>query len=201
MPVDVRKRLQPAERRARVLAAALGAFARDGYRGAAMSEIAAAAGVTKPVLYDHFPSKQALFAAVLEGVRARLLGLSSEIATQPIDPESRFRLSVESFFSFAEEHPEALRVLLLVPKGDAEAEAVSAEVQAGASAAIAAMLAPYMAGAEPVRVAATTEFLKHGVHALAEWWLDHPETPKETLVDVVMRAAWTGLGTDRPVRA
>ena len=61
-----RRRLTAEERRAKILSAAVQAFATDGYDRTSMDHIAALSKVTKPVLYDHFPSKQALFLTVLE---------------------------------------------------------------------------------------------------------------------------------------
>src|SRR6266508_3592764 len=59
-------RLPAAVRRAQLLDVARRVFGRDGYRGASMESIAEAAGVTKPVLYQHFPSKHALYGSLLE---------------------------------------------------------------------------------------------------------------------------------------
>jgi AcrR family transcriptional regulator len=73
MESSVRKRLSAEQRRAKILSAAVRAFARDGYDGTTMDEIAARAQITKPVLYDHFSSKQALFLTVLETIRDGLI--------------------------------------------------------------------------------------------------------------------------------
>src|SRR3954453_20397206 len=67
-----RRRLTGDERRAAILQAARGAFARHGFHGAGTSEIAAAAGCSEPMIYKHFPSKQALFAAVLQDATLEL---------------------------------------------------------------------------------------------------------------------------------
>jgi AcrR family transcriptional regulator len=64
--VPARQRLSAEDRRASIIAAARVLFARNGFRGTGTSDIAAAAGCSEPVLYKHFASKQALFAAVLE---------------------------------------------------------------------------------------------------------------------------------------
>ena len=61
-----------AERRAQLLGVARRLFARDGYRGASMESIAEAAGVTKPVLYQHFSSKRALYEALLASELSKL---------------------------------------------------------------------------------------------------------------------------------
>ena len=61
-------RLSRPRRRQRILDAAVEAFAARGYEAASMSEIAASAGITKPVLYDHFASKRDLFVELMESV-------------------------------------------------------------------------------------------------------------------------------------
>ena len=63
------------ERRALILRAAGRAFARDGYAGTRLDDVAAAAGVTKPMVYRHFASKKALYMALLEQARGRPAGL------------------------------------------------------------------------------------------------------------------------------
>ena len=65
-------RLPAAERRDQLLTAALAVFSRDGYHGTSMNDVAVAAGVTKPVLYQHFPSKQSLYVELLSDVGAQL---------------------------------------------------------------------------------------------------------------------------------
>jgi AcrR family transcriptional regulator len=61
-----RTRLSPAERRASILTAATGVFSRVGYQKAKMSEVAAAVGVTEPVVFQNFGTKAGLYVAVLE---------------------------------------------------------------------------------------------------------------------------------------
>src|SRR6185312_1539381 len=68
-----RQRLTAENRRAAIIEAARVLFARNGFRGTGTSEIAAAAGCSEPIIYKHFASKQALFAAVLED-STRLMG-------------------------------------------------------------------------------------------------------------------------------
>ena len=66
MTTDLKGRLPRDERRAQLLAAALEVFTQAGYHSAAMDEIADRANVSKPVLYQHFPSKLDLYLAVLD---------------------------------------------------------------------------------------------------------------------------------------
>jgi len=182
------------ERRGQVLAASLRKFAEVGYDAASMNAIAAAAGITKPVLYDYFPSKQDLFAAVLEGIRDDLLARGVAISARHASREQRFRFAIEAFFRFADEHPEAMRVLLLIPQTSATAAMLSKKVQAGATAGIASFLHMLCRPMESGKLDAAAEFLKAGLHALAEWRIDGRPTTREEIVELVMQVVWQGLG-------
>ena len=132
-----RRRLTAEKRRAKIVSAAVQAFATDGYDRTSMDRIAALSKVTKPVLYDHFPSKQALFLTVLESIRDGLIDKGKAIAEAGDGPEQKFRRAVDAFLQFVEGQPDAARVLLMVPRGDTAAAKISREVQAGAAAGIA----------------------------------------------------------------
>jgi AcrR family transcriptional regulator len=191
-------RLPGPERRERILAAAIDAFASRGYDAASVSQIAGAAGITKPVLYDHFPSKRRLFQDAVEGIRDELIARGAEVMARDAPLEERIRAAVDAFFAYVEERPAAARVLLVTPRGEPELTEVSQRVQAEATAGIAALLA-----AEPSvlakardrerRLELMTEFLKQGMHGLAEWWAEHPDTPRQVLVDTVLDLTWAGL--------
>jgi AcrR family transcriptional regulator len=87
MKTTTRKRLTAMQRRTQLLSVALAQFAAAGYHDTSMVDVATRAGVTKPLLYDHFSSKQELFLAVLESIRDELLALGAAAAAQPIAPE------------------------------------------------------------------------------------------------------------------
>jgi len=194
MSVSGRIRLPAAERRARILRAAEQQFAARGYHATSMDDIAAAAGVTKPVVYDHFGSKLDLYVRLTEGIRDELTSLGAAAMAADAAPEQRIRNGVEAFFAFVEQRPEAARVLLFIPQGEPELVDAARVVQAGATSAIAAMLAgdPALRAGER-RLELYAEFMKQGIHALAEWWSQHPETPRAELVDAVMELIWSGL--------
>jgi AcrR family transcriptional regulator len=191
-------RLSAPVRRRRILDAAVTAFADRGYDAASVKQIASAAGITKPVLYDHFASKRRLFEEAIEGIRDELIARSADVMAREAPIEERIRAAVDAFFAYVEERPAAARVLLVTPRGEPELAGVSRRVQAEATAGIAALLAAapeLLPGARDRerRLELMTEFLKQGMHGLAEWWADHPETPRKPLVDAVMDVAWTGL--------
>jgi len=206
MKSSARKRLSAENRRATIVDAAIRSFAAEGFDGTSMDAIAARAGVTKPVIYDHFPSKGALFMSVLEAVRDDLLARGQTIGGAPMDGRTTRRAWIDAFFAFVEDEPDAARVLLVVPHGGPEAAWLSREVQAGAAAGIARLLAPTLPLRERWRIAAAAEFFKAGLHALAEWWLDNPGPSRSELVDIVMESTRIGMpepsgGAETPTHA
>ncbi len=148
--------------------------------------------MTKPVLYDHFPSKQALFLTVLELIRDGLIAKGKAIVEAGDGPEQKFRRAVDAFLQFVEGQPDAARVLLMVPRDATAAAKISREVQAGAAAGIAALLAAFMPESPPWRRQAAAKFLKEGLHAVAEWWLENPGPSREEIVEVVTGLVWSG---------
>ena len=109
---DAKARLPRDERRAQLLAAALEVFTSAGYHSAAMDEIADRAGVSKPVLYQHFPSKLDLYLAVLDiHIDSLVFEIQKAIASTP-DNSNRVRATVVAYFNFIESEGEAFRLLV-----------------------------------------------------------------------------------------
>ena len=99
-------RLPPDERRRQLLDVACVEFAERGFHATSMDDIAEAAGVTKPVLYQHFPSKRALFVELLDDVGGRLLDVLTEATEQRRRPAaSGSRQGFAAYFRFVDERP------------------------------------------------------------------------------------------------
>jgi AcrR family transcriptional regulator len=108
---DNKLRLPRDERRALLLAAALEVFTAAGYHSAAMDEIADRASVSKPVLYQHFPSKLDLYLAVLDlHIDSLVFQIQRAIASTP-ENSDRVRATVDAYFDFIESEGEAFRLL------------------------------------------------------------------------------------------
>jgi AcrR family transcriptional regulator len=104
-------RLSAADRRQQLLEVALPIFARNGYHSASMNEIAEAAGVTKPVLYQHFESKRDLYQALLNEVGARLLNAIIKGAGVASDGREQTELGFRAYFRWVAEDNDAFRLL------------------------------------------------------------------------------------------
>jgi AcrR family transcriptional regulator len=104
-------RLPRDERRAQLLTAALEVFTVAGYHSAAMDEIADRAKVSKPVLYQHFPSKLDLYLAVLDlHIDSLVFAIQKAIAANR-ENSARVAATVEAYFGFIDSEGEAFRLL------------------------------------------------------------------------------------------
>ena len=104
-------RLPRDERRAQLLVAALEVFTAAGYHSTAMDEIADRAKVSKPVLYQHFPSKLDLYLAVLDlHIDSLVFAIQKAIAANR-ENSARVAATVEAYFGFIDSEGEAFRLL------------------------------------------------------------------------------------------
>ena len=108
---DEKIRLPRDKRRATLLAAALEVFTAMGYHAAAMDEIADQAGVSKPVLYQHFPSKLDLYLAVLDIHCDYLVADIRAAVSSTTENAGRVLATVNAYFDFINREGEAFRLL------------------------------------------------------------------------------------------
>ena len=128
-----RRRLRPEQRRELIVVAAADEFGRRGFTEARLSDIAAAAGTTKAVIYDHFASKEALHEEVLAFTVREFAQSVGEAAAGDRAPGVRLRDGIRAYLRFCEERPYA-RLLLFressagsaVARAQARAQAVAA---------------------------------------------------------------------------
>ncbi|HEX9335688.1 MAG TPA: helix-turn-helix domain-containing protein, partial [Pseudonocardiaceae bacterium] len=102
-------RLPRTARRAQLLAAAQDVFVANGYHAAAMDEIAERAGVSKPVLYQHFPGKLELYLALLETHVDELVGRVRGALESTTDNRQRVLAAVAAFYDFVDGEGQAFR--------------------------------------------------------------------------------------------
>lgn len=188
-----------AARRELIEAIATELFAERGYRGTSVEEIAKRSGVTPPVLYDHFASKQELYKRLLERHFAELRGIWREHFVGDAPPRERIARSFDAWFGYIETHPFAGRMLFRDTTGDPEIAAMHAEVAGQSRDAIMPLFASEP-GVEGVAGSVTGEGLEmawvvlRGVlQGLAMWWYDHPDVPRQRVVATAMNALWIGF--------
>lgn len=169
-------------------------FAERGYAATTLEQVAAAAGVTRPLLYKHFSSKRELHLTLLEQHRDALLERLADGLGQPGPLAERMPRVADSWFAYVEENPFAWFMLFRDTTGDPEIQAFYREMQATARSALAALIR-----AEPEldlpeeRIEPTAEFFRSAMTGLALWWAEHPTLSRALVVDVVVGAINEGL--------
>jgi len=166
------------ERMAEILVVAGRVFAKHGFHASSMEEIAIGAGITKPLLYRYFGSKDALYLAIIEQVGQYLSHGLNVIMSHP-DPQQRLEQTMLSFLAFVERHREGWSVLYnetlttVGPVGERVASFRGAFIDATSST-LQALL-----GEETQEAASKADSIAHslvgGVEAMARWWVDHPD--------------------------
>lgn len=199
MSAPPKQRLPASARRSLIVAAALEEFARDGYDAASMRRIGAAAGVTRTVLYDHFPSKRALFGALLQETNGTLLSHLQATLSTDAPMEERIAATIDAYLAFAEREPLAWKVLFPDHAPiDPEVSADHRRSRAESNRIFAALLAPdaKRAGIEPNSRIGQIVYAIHiaSLRGVVRWWQSHPDVPREEVVEAAMAALWTGLG-------
>lgn len=186
-------RLPAARRRQQLLEVALRVFGEQGFHPASMNDVAEAAGVTKPVLYQHFRSKRDLYREVLTDVGGQLLDAITKATTAATSPHEQVQLGFTAYFRFVEANEAAFRVLFGGgTRRDEEFAAQVAKVEGAIAEAIATLIEVEGLDATQRRQ------LAHGLVGLAEgtsriWMADGAEQPAEELALLVADLAWHGL--------
>ena len=104
-------RMPRGQRRAQLLSAAREVFVANGYHAAAMDEIAVRAGVSKPVLYQHFPGKLELYLALIDAATEELLGRIHLALGSTADNKQRVIATVSAYFDFVDDESGYYRLL------------------------------------------------------------------------------------------
>ena len=187
----MRTRLPRAERERQMLDSARAQFAARGYGDVTMDEVAAAVGVTKPLLYNYYGNKEQLFLACMEpAAEALLQSVVSAVAAAP-DAPGALRAGIHAFFAFLDADGEAWRVLHdeTLPAGGeiaARVAAYRARMEALVTAAI--QERTESRAVEPLAVA-----IFGAAEALGRWWLTSDGMSAERTAELLIRTIEPGL--------
>lgn len=186
-------RMPRAERERQLLDVALRMFIRHGYQGTSIEDLARAAGVTRPIIYAHFGSKDGIYLACLRRARAELdarLGAGAGAG----DLASRLKGGIDGYFSFVESDRAAWSILFgggVAVAGPAAAEAARLRF------ATVDRITNLLAEVAPKVDRQTLEAYAHAVSGsgeqLAKWWLARRDLSREQVVAYHLAIAWRGL--------
>ncbi|MEJ7798562.1 MAG: helix-turn-helix domain-containing protein [Solirubrobacteraceae bacterium] len=175
------RRLQRDERRGLLLERATELFARHGYEGLSMSQLAREAQISKALLYHYFPSKRRLFeAALAEGAEELRLRTEPDPSRPPAEQLSS---TLDAFLQWVQEQPAAYATLL--ESGSSEVREIMAEVRSTTAERILTGLGPD--GARPATRAAVRGWLGFLDGAILDW-IAHCDLSREELHDMLLGA-------------
>jgi AcrR family transcriptional regulator len=177
---------------------ALEVFATSGFHATSMNDVAEAAGVTKPVLYQHFRSKRDLYREVLADVGSRLLDEITKATAAADTQREQVERGFAAYFRFVAGDPASFQVFFGGgTRRDDEFASLVAQVERAIAEAIAALIEVEGLDRDERRL------LAQGLVGLAEgisrsWMTDHEREPPERLARLVADLAWRGLRGIRP---
>jgi AcrR family transcriptional regulator len=187
-------RLPRPARRRQLLGAARDVFVAQGYHAAAMDEIAERAGVSKPVLYQHFPGKLELYLALLDESVAELVRSVDEALSSTTDNRQRVPATFRAFFDFVGGSGEAFR---LVFESDLSNEPAVRERLDTAMNACADMVSQSIhedAGLGQDEAHLLGMALVGMAQVSARYWLSHNRAiPQDEAEEMIARLAWRGI--------
>ncbi|MFD0686367.1 TetR/AcrR family transcriptional regulator [Actinomadura fibrosa] len=198
----VRRRMPHARRREQLLQVALEEFGRRGYHLTQMEHVAAAAQVSKALLYQHFASKEELFAEVTDAVVTELTARLNAAVLAEHDSAQGIRAMIRVLFDYATEDPDAW-ALVIRHLDKPEVGLGLRELRDRLGTAFADLLLRRRR-ADPKLSRAALEVnerrarllvpLMYGsMLSMVSWWLDHPETDRERAEQMALEFIWLGL--------
>lgn len=198
----MRQRMPYARRRRQLLAGALEEFGRRGYHNTQMEHVAAAANVSKALLYQHFASKEELFTEVT----ATIVGEVTERLNAAVDPAAeslaRFRALVGALFDYAQAEPLAWSVVIR-HLDNPELGTVLRDLRERLGEAFADLLlirrradpamTPELLAATERRVRLLVPLVSGSLLSMVSWWLEHPDLQRERAEQIALEFTWLGL--------
>lgn len=196
-----RKRFSKQVRREQLLDVAEKLFVEHGYSGVTMEDIRLAAGVSRPVLYDHFPTREVAFIACVERARHDYDTQLLQGFDLGLDIHGHLRRGAALYFDLLEADPGRWRLMF----GSSAALPVShmdelAELRFGTIRAIEELLHRLA----PEDSARELKFAAHAISGVGErlglLWLDEPDLAKQDLIDQFVEFVWSGIRAHFEVR-
>jgi AcrR family transcriptional regulator len=190
---SARARMTAAERREQLVDISRKLFAERGFDGTSIEEIAARAGVSKPVVYEHFGGKEGLYAVVVDREVRRLLGMMQD-SLHADHPRVLLEQAAFALLDYIEDAPDGFRILVRdSPIGSATGSFVSI-IGDIASRVEYILVNEFKDRGFDAKVAPLyAQMLVGMVGTTGQWWLDTRTPEKRVVAEHLVNLAWNGL--------
>jgi AcrR family transcriptional regulator len=199
--VAKRVRMTAQERREQLVGVARSVFAERGYEATSVEEIAERAGVSKPVVYQHFGGKEGIYAVIVDR-EVRQLTDALARCFDAIHPRLVAVGAADAFLSYIEDHEDGFRVLVRdapTPLSQGSFATVIADVAVRVERLLVAEFGDRGFDAKTAPMYA--RMLVGAVALVGEWWLDEREPAREVVAAHVVNLLWNGLARLEPLDA
>lgn len=188
-------RLPRSARRAQLLDVALDVFVEQGYHAASMDEIADRAGVSKPVLYQHFPGKLDLYLALLESSCDTVLAGVRDALASTTDNRQRVRATMELWYDYVADQGAAFRLVFEsdLTNDPAVRKQIDRVVDESAAAIAEVIREDTGLPADAAHLLAVS-LVGMGHVGAQNWMTRDPNMSRSDAVDLVAGLAWRGIG-------
>jgi len=188
-----RVRMSGRERREQLIDVARKLFADKGFEAVTIEEIAAKASVSKPVVYEHFGSKDGLYAVIVDREMNLLLGMVSDSLTAT-EPRDLLEQAGRALFDYIEERSDGFRVLVRDSPVAQNTGNFASLLRDVASQVEARLAQEFDRKGYPSKYAPMYANMLVGMVALTgQWWLDARRPKKDEVVAHVVNLAWNGI--------
>jgi AcrR family transcriptional regulator len=182
-----------AQRRAQLIEVGLALFAEKGIEGTSVEEIAASAGVSKPLIYEHFGGKEGLYAVVVDREMRALLQLISESLLQG-SPRVKAENAALAFLTYIETRSDGFRILVLnSPVGGQSGSFATLLSEAASQVEHIFVSELTTRGFDPQMAPMYAQMLVGMVALTGQWWLDARLLTREEVAAHIVNLAWNGL--------
>ena len=189
-------RLAGGERRRQLLAVAGRLFAEHGFHGLSMEQLAEGAGVSKPVLYQHFPSKRALYLALVRDAVADMERRVHAALAGTTDNRARVEGAVAAYVEFVGD-PRHRLLAASAELDDADGRTLVDDATTRLAVAVGDLIATD-AGLDRAAAGLLASALRGIAVDGARWWQQEPALAHDEVVQLLTRLAWRGLGSFTP---
>ena len=189
-----RRRVPRAERERQMIGVAEEMFAERGFRAASMDEIAERVGVSKPMLYEYFGSKEGLFVACIRQARTELLAATTQAIAGLESAEEALRAGLLAFFEFTDSHRRSWELLRheAAVAGPAAIDEIEA-IRQQQTALDVALFATFLPDAPTQELQAAAEIIVGACERLSIWYVQQDDISAKQAADHVMQLFWFGL--------